>query len=192
MLSLLLAASVAVVAQPSPDKLYREALRYLDKSVIRDPNFIGQCKACCTNMLRKDLDDDLHVAGRFVPNNQHLPLCDLVKRKYQVTDCQAVKNGNSAIVRHVQDSLATFWEGYQMQPQGALSDVLSDLISPYKDGYVVFFSDIYKNTLAAEVKAFCVPYDKKPWTGGSISFYFVFNESGNLEEIYSGVVAAQE
>jgi hypothetical protein len=170
--------------------MYRAALRYLDKSVVRDPNFISQCKECCTNALRAGLNDDLHVADRFVPNNQHLPLCDFLERKYQMPgNCQTIMRGSSASVGRVQDSLNVFWADYQMQSQDTIAAALADIISPLKDGYQIFFSDIYKNTLAAEVKAFCVPYDRKPWTGGSVSFYFVFNEHGDLQEIYSGVTA---
>ena len=74
-----------------------------------------------------------------------------------------------------------------MKDENKISESLKEFISNKKDGYQVFFSDIYKRTLAAELKGFCLPYDEGTWMGSSTSFYFVFNEEGNLEEVYSGI-----
>ena len=74
-----------------------------------------------------------------------------------------------------------------LKDDNEISESLKEFISNKKDGYQVFFSDIYKRTLAAELKGFCLPYDETIWMGSSTSFYFVFDEGGKIEEVYSGI-----
>lgn len=74
-----------------------------------------------------------------------------------------------------------------MKNNSEIEKTLKEIISKRKDGHIVFFSDIYKKTLAAEVKSFCLPYDEFAWFGSSTSFYFIFNEQGEIEQVYSGI-----
>ncbi|KXX67453.1 hypothetical protein [Flammeovirga sp. SJP92] len=66
--------------------------------------------------------------------------------------------------------------------------MVKHLPSNRKDGYQVFFSDIFNNTLSAEVKSFCLPYDHdlNSWKGSSTFFFFVFDHQGKIKEVYSG------
>lgn len=73
-----------------------------------------------------------------------------------------------------------------MKENSEISQSIDELPSTKKDGYQVFFSDVYENTLAAELKSFCVPYDKGGWQGGSNIYFFVFNDLGDILDVYSG------
>ncbi|MFT7035916.1 MAG: hypothetical protein ACJA2S_004440 [Cyclobacteriaceae bacterium] len=72
----------------------------------------------------------------------------------------------------VEDSLTLFWEGYEMKDHNQIFQQVKPLTSNKEDGYQVFFSDIYKRTLAAELKSFCSPYKKYYWQGSSTIYYF--------------------
>ena len=84
------------------------------------------------------------------------------------------------------DSLNIFWKDYVPKDTKEMVILLNDLISDKKYGYQVFFSDVYKNTIAAEIKSFCAPYDLTAWQGSSTSYFFVFNSEGKIAAIYSG------
>lgn len=116
---------------------------------------------------------------------------DLVDKKYKFSnDClRALRMGTQdcEISNQVQDSLRIFWSEYKMKDTNEISNALKGLLSDKKDGYQVFFSDIYRNTLAAELMDFCLPYNETTWMGHSTSFYFGFNEKGDIKEVFSGV-----
>ena len=188
--------SIDSIAQIREIDLYQTAYDYLNDSIVKlkyeDINeFSKNCKECCVKGIDLKFDPNLQVASRFIENNYGFPLKDLVGKKYNFSsDClRAIRMGtrDCASANRVQDSLEVFWSKYKMKNRNKISQSLKGLVSDKKDGYQVFFSDIYKNTLAAELKEFCSPYDQSMWMGSSTSFYFVFNDKGEIKEVFSGV-----
>ena len=183
-------------AQIQESDLYKTAYNYLNDSIIKvnhadAKTFAKNCNECCVKGIKLKFDSELQVAFRFIKNNQGFPMSDLIDKKYNFSkDClRAIRMGTREceLSNQVQDSLKTFWEAYKMKDDNEISESLKEFISNKKDGYQVFFSDIYKRTLAAELKGFCLPYDETIWMGSSTSFYFVFDEGGKIEEVYSGI-----
>ena len=148
--------------------------------------------ACCVKGGPKlKFDSELQVANRFIKNNSRFPHKDLIAKKYNFSkEClDALRMGirDCELANEVMDSLDVFWESYKMKSKSEINEILKELISAKKDGFQVFFSDIYKNTIAAEIKTFCVPYNRQMWMGSSVSFFFIFNDKGEIDEIYSGI-----
>lgn len=178
--------------QVKETEIYKAAYNYLDS--IRNLEF-GNAKilsADCKQTVQKSnvkFKDKLQVASKFIENDWGFPLCDLLKKKYTMTEncVYALGSGKCELTRHVQDSLEVFWKDYKMKSKSVIEESLTGIASKRKDGFLVFFSDIYKNTLAAEVKSFCLPYDKTSWQGSSTSFFFVFDNKGVIKEVYSGI-----
>lgn len=173
--------------------MYRKAYDYLNDSIIKvkyedDKSLRISCKQYVRGAKLK-FDNDLQVASKFIKNDRGFPLCDLLKSKYNVTEScvYAIGSGEFKLTKQVQDSLKMFWRDYQIKNNSEIEMPLKEIMSKRKDGHVVFFSDIYKNTLAAEVKSFCLPYDEVTWFGSSTSFYFIFNQQGEIEQVYSGI-----
>ena len=185
-----------VSSQVEEKDLYLLAYDYLNDSTVEGRSFDEKAfRKDCSKYYRVrgrrlKYEADLQVAGRFIQNNRGFPLCDLLKRNYKVeVSCPyAIGSGKFPLLNQVQDSLKVFWAEYEMKSDNEISEVLGELISEKKDGLVVFFSDIYKNTLMAEVMPFCQPYERDRWMGHSNSYYFIFNDNGEIEEVYSGVV----
>lgn len=179
--------------QTHESKMYLTAYAYLNDSIISVK--YGTAKDlrddCRQTVKGQNLrfSNRLQVANRFIENDWGFPLCDLLKKKYKVTEScvYALRSGQFELTKYVEDSLRIFWDFYEMKSKSSIMGSLEGIISERKDGFVVFFSDIYKNTLAAEIKSFCLPYDTMPWFGSSTSFFFVFNEDGEVDEVYSGV-----
>lgn len=183
-------------AQIQESEFYKTAYNYLNDSIIKlnhvDAETLAKnCNECCVTGINLKFDSELHVANRFIKNDQGFPIGDFINKKYNFSkDClRAIRLGTREcdLSNQVRDSLKTFWESYRMKDKKEISESLKDLISNKKDGFQVFFSDIYKGTLAAELKSFCLPYDEKMWQGSSTSFFFVFNKEGKIEEVYSGI-----
>jgi hypothetical protein len=185
--------SLEAKAQISELELYKSAYNYLNDSIIKVnyadvKAFAKNCNECCVKGIKLRFKSKLQVANKFIENDRGFPLCDLLKKKYRTTEScvYLLGSGESELTNHVQDSLRVFWGPYKMKENSEISKSIKKLISKKKDGYQVFFSDIFQNTLAAEIKGFCLPYDETIWMGSSTSFYFIFDEMGNIQEIYSG------
>ena len=194
LISLGLIKSVDTKAQISELELYKSAYNYLNDSIIKVnyPDvkaFANNCNECCVKGIKLRFNSKLQVANKFIENNRGFPLCDLLKKKYRTTEScvYLLGSGESELTDQVQDSLNVFWGTYKMKKSSEISNSIKKLITKRKDGYQVFFSDIFQNTLAAEIKGFCLPYDEITWMGSSTSFYFIFDEKGNIQEIYSGI-----
>ena len=181
--------------QLDENELYQTAYNYLNDSIIKS-NYVDvktlakNCSSCCVKGKKLKFIPDLQVACRFIENNRGFPIGDLVAKKYDFSsDClHALRMGTREcqLANQVRDSLESFWLSYEMKPDNEIAKSLGELISNRKDGYQVFFSDIYKNTLAAEVKSFCLPYDEIMWMGSSTMFFFIFDVKGKIADIYSG------
>ena len=174
--------------------LYKTAYNYLNDSVIKvnydnAKTFAKTCNDCCVKGTKLRFDSDLQIANKFIENHRGFPLCDLLQKRYRISEScvYALGSGEFELTNHVQDSLDVFWTGYKMKTRTEITKTITKLLSKKKDGYQVFFSDVYKNTLAAEVKGFCLPFDSMMWMGSSTSFYFIFNDDGQIEQVYSGV-----
>lgn len=177
--------------QPKESEMYRAAYQYLD-SINKLERTARALRDDCQQYVQGTklrFKDNLQVASKFIENDRGFPLCDLLKRKYGMKEScvYALGSGESELTKHVQDSLMFFWQDYQMRSESSILESLRGIGSKRKDGFLVFFSDIYKNTLAAEVKSFCRPYDKIDWQGSSTSYFFVFNSKGVITEVFSGI-----
>jgi hypothetical protein len=195
LISLLVLSSFDVKAQIEEIELYKAAYNYLSDSIIKKsyPNvndFARGCNECCVKGIKLKFHSKLQVADKFIENNRGFPLCDVLKKKYGVTEScvYLLGSGKSKLADQVQDSLELYWESYKMKRKLEIATSIKKLLSKRKDGYQVFFSDVFQNTIAAEIKGFCLPYDETMWMGSSTSFYFVFDELGNIREVYSGIV----
>ncbi len=173
--------------------MYATAYNYLNKSTKSiglgtNKELTDNCNQIIKG-AKLEFKKELQVASKFIENYRGFPICDFLKRRYKMTEncVYALGSGKFELAEHVQDSLELFWKNYQMKTNSKITETMEGLISEEKAGFIVFFSDIYKNTLAAEVKSFCLPYDRTTWQGSSISFYFIFNDTGDILEVYSGV-----
>ncbi len=190
---ILLTFSNSLFGQLNEYDKYQLAYNFLNDSIIKvnygDAKTLrNDCKKFVKGVKLK-FEDELQVSSKFIENDWGFPLCDLLKTKYKISEScvYALGSGELDLTKHIQDSLKIFWANYEVKTQDELTTSLKGLISNRKDGYQVFFSDVYNNTLAAEVKSFCLPYDEVAWFGSSTSFYFVFNQQGEIEQVYSGV-----
>jgi hypothetical protein len=183
-------------AQSRENILYEKAYHFLNDSIVKikfdkPQTFAENCNECCVKGTKLKFESELQVANKFIENYHGFPFSDLIKKKYSLSEecIQAIRIGSEQckLANQVQDSLKIFWSSYKMQHEMEISKALKNLISTKKDGYQVFFSDIYQNTLAAELMSFCTPFDKTVWMGNSTSFFFIFNDEGNIEQVYSGI-----
>src|SRR5688572_6097855 len=193
MIILLVTGTVESFGQVEEIKFYQTAYNYLSDSVVKKnypdvKTLAKNCIECCIKGAEVEFDFKLQVSEKFIRNDRGFPMCDLLKRKYQMNESCAVALGSGTVelTKQVQDSLKIFWKNYKMKQKSDLLKILKDMVSNKKDGYQVFFSDVHKNTLAAELKSFCLPYDEAIWFGSSTSFFFIFNQDGEIEEVYSG------
>lgn len=187
--------STSASAQTTDRELYEAAYAYLNDSILRHDYASTQelaknCNHCCVKGIKLAFESELQVANRFINLTRHFSFKDYSQQHYDLSRrCRrALRMGTKGckLVNHLLDSINTFWSDYEMKPEPQIAKELEGLASESKDGYQVFFSDVYKNTLAAEVKGFCSPYDKSPWFGSSRSFYFVFDKNGEIKKVYSG------
>lgn len=184
--------SSLLFGQVNERDMYQLAYNYLNDSIIQSnfgdaKSLRNDCKRTVKG-VRLRFEDDLQVANKFIRNDWGFPLCDLLKQKYKITEScvHALGSGRFELTNQVRDSLDNFWTNYEMKSQIEIMNSLDGLISARKDGFQVFFSDVYNNTIAAEFKAFCLPYDEIAWFGSSTSYFFIFNEQGEIEQVYSG------
>ena len=175
--------------------LYRKAYNHLNDSIVKithvgPKTLAANCSECCVKGVELNFSPELQVAPKFIANNYGFPIIDLAEKKYGLSEncLQSLRMNTRKCEKanKVLDSLDFFWKDYKMNDKTNISKSLERLISSRKDGYLVFFSDVYRNTLAAEVGEFCLPYDKSVWQGSSTIYYFVFSVDGTIEEIYSG------
>jgi hypothetical protein len=198
---LFLTLSIESFAQIDEKELYKKAYNYLNDSIVKlkHPSIkdeIANIDGCSfyAKGYEFNFDSELQVANRFIENNLGFPYTNFMIKKYKLSKkcIKALKNGKvkCELINRVKDSLALFWKEYKMKDTSEISKLVKDLKSLRKDGYQVFFSDIYKNALLAEVKSFCFPYDKGIWLGMSTFFYLIFSDKGEIEEIYYGKTIA--
>ena len=185
---------VKIQAQTEDIDLYHKAYRLLNDSLIHQ--YFSDNKTLsrrCNQIVkirgfkRVKISPKLQVAKKFIAIHRGFPLCDLLKKKYKysATCNQIYMTSHKGLVKEVDDSLSKFWANYEMKSDDEIIKTIKPLLSDKKDGFQVFFSDIYQNTLAAEVKDFCNPYDQATWFGSSVSFFFVFDDQGAIKEVYS-------
>ncbi len=194
LLSLFILSILYVSAQVSDIEMYQKAYNYLNDSVLKVEyqvidSFTRNCNAHIIGGKKHKYDSELQVANKFIEIHRGFPMSDFVKQNYNLDkDCwQALRMGTHQceLVNHITDSLDVAWSAYHMKEKASITEILKPLLSEKKDGFQVFFSDIYKNTLVAELKAFCNNYDETEWYGSSTIFYFVFNSLGEIERVYS-------
>jgi hypothetical protein len=180
--------------------LYKEAYQYLNDTILK-PGSVQALANGCEQHVRVakkkkfgfKFDAKLQVAAKFINHQQNFPLDDFVMKKYRLSrDCLMqlrTRSRRCAEANRITDSLSVFWSDYAMKPNEEIKSSLASLPSNRKDGYQVFFSDVYKNTLCAEVHSFCRPYDTEgAWYGSSTMFFFIFDEQGKIKEVYAGVM----
>ncbi|MBB3699582.1 hypothetical protein KMW28_24355 [Flammeovirga yaeyamensis] len=180
---------------------YVKAYNYLNDSIIKTDdikNLVIGCEGLVYKLkangkskkVKLKFNNNLQVAEKYNNHKKGFPLEDYVRKKYNLSDecIKALRLGTRTCseVNNIKDSLFIFWEDYSMKSEKEIRSLLSELPSDRKDGYQVFFSDIFKNTLSAELKSFCTPYDSSTWQGSSTFFFFVFDEKGIIKEVYSG------
>ncbi|MEQ9423352.1 MAG: hypothetical protein RJQ09_02960 [Cyclobacteriaceae bacterium] len=187
-------ASAVAFGQAKESDMYRSAYTYLNDLVIKTSYVDAKkLKRNCRQhlkVLKLKFDDELKVASRFIKNDSGFPYCDFIKKKYSIEEscAYALGSGEFELFEYIKDSLETFWDNYEIKENEKIAESLNGLISETKNGHIVFFSDIYKNSLAAEIKSFCQPYDEVPWFGSSTSFFFIFDDNGKIKELYSETV----
>lgn len=195
LIPILLFLSIRCSFGQTEDKvLYESAYNYLNsfikKEFVSKTVFEKSCNKGLNGGQKVRIPEDLQVASKFIKNGRGFPLKDYVQKKYNFSldtlrlILMGVRKGELAT--QVLDSLDNFRKDYRMKDESMILKSLNGMISDIKIGHQVFFSDIYKNTLSAEVMGFCIPYDQDDWTGVSTSFFFTFNNEGELEEVYYG------
>ena len=178
----------SLFGQTSKLEFYKKSYDYLQKEIKIDTKaFQDDCKQVVAGAKVK-IKPKLQVASKFNGISRGFPLCDLLQKKYKIQEScvYALGSGEFRLTYHVEDSLKNFWKDYKPEDPKELQKIIGPLISTRKNGYQIFFSDVYKNTLAAEVKSFCLDYDQFMWFGGSTFYYFVFNENKEIIEVYFG------
>ncbi|WP_345373565.1 hypothetical protein [Algivirga pacifica] len=197
---LLIGGAIQSEAQTQPSVLYEKAYDYLNDSIVKiqyvdSKTFADHCEDCCVRRAngrraRLKFESELQVAYKFNEIRRGFPIEDYIKRNYNLShECiVALRMGLNTCeeVNEIIDSLSVFFGDYTMKDEDEIIGSLQALPSKRKDGYQVFFSDIYKNTLSAELMSFCTPYDTGAWYGRSTFFFFIFDEGGEIKEIYSG------
>jgi len=183
-----------VAAQVSNAELYQAAYSYLNDSVLhldgkRLDVFYDNCSRIVVG-AKQHFEPYLQVATRRINHYRGFPISDFVIKKYGLTgEClAAIRMGirTCDLANHIQDSLAAWWEEYVPGQNGDIQVDFAGLPSKSKMGHQVFFSDIYKNSLMAELDSFCSPYDQGSRYGAPTFFFFVFNSEGEIQEVYSG------
>ncbi|GEM_PF-3021012 len=174
---------------------YEKAYIYLNDSILKNDfttasKLAQACNECCLTGIALKFKPELQVANKFIQNNHGFPYNDFAIKKYDLSDdcLRSLRMGvrDCELANQVLDSLDRFWLDYKMKSDDEIRFALENLLSDTKDGYQVFFSDIYRSTLAAELKEFCLPFDEGMWMGASTLFFFVFDENGEIKQVYSG------
>lgn len=189
---LFLISATHAFGQTDTLSIYRQAYNYLNDSIVKkqlaDPErFSSDCEALIKG-YKVTISPDLQVADKFIEHGHGFPICDFVKQKYNYKgSCGAFVVHDSGFRNQVQDSLQNYYKDYTFNEE-KVKKTLRGFIANKENGYQVFFSDYYKNALAAELKSFCRSYKEGYWQGSSTSFYFIFDDNGKLIEVYSGRV----
>ncbi|BDD05580.1 hypothetical protein [Aureibacter tunicatorum] len=195
--------SISVKGQTKEADLYKAAYDYLNDSIVKS-KFVDAktlAKNCSYRSItikangkqvntKFKFNSELQVAYEFNDHRRGFPIENFIKSKLTLSkDCLTALRMNTRTcdeVNYLSDSLETFWQDYEMKSYEKIKESLKNLPSKRKDGFQVFFSDIYKNTLSAEIDGFCAPYDKVKRVGAPLFFFFVFNDQGEIIEVYSG------
>lgn len=192
---LIIFSTIKVSAQNKETEYYRSAIEYLNDYVyskkVDNSIFEKNCLARTKGLTKLDVPSGIQIAERFIRNDHAFPLEAMVNVKYNISkDCLRdlrMRIYNCPVNLQIKDSLNHFWSDYRPKSFHEMKSTLSSLVNFGESGYVVFFSDLHKNGLAAELMSFCTSYKSNTtWQGASTIFYFVFDDQGNVEEVYSG------
>jgi hypothetical protein len=183
-------------AQKNELGLYRKAYQYINDSIVQPKNINDEeLHIFCSKYIegvKLNYQVGPHVANVVIQNGRGLPFEDIFRKNYSYEiDC-CIRNlrlggKDCPVVNQYTDSLTQFWSGYQIISKDSILNTIQPLISTQRNGFIIFFSDVYKNTLSAELQLLCKGYGNVPGGQGSpLSIFFIFNYEGEISEVYSG------
>ncbi len=92
----------------------------------------------------------------------------------------------SPLWQRVEDSVRTAYKDYAAKEAPQVYAYLLGMgLKEKQVGPTLFFSQVYKNTLVAELVFFCPQPRTHPpvWQGKAYLFYFIFDDHGNLKGV---------
>jgi hypothetical protein len=133
-----------------------------------------------------DLKDKpkLYISSSFRENSPYPCLCDILKKRYKIKETCTVEIGlDRPTSTKASDSIKLAYTKYS--PNKVRRLPFKHVISGRKKGIAITFSDVYQNSLTAEVFGF--HYDNQDMLmGKSLIFYFTFKSSGEIESVFLG------
>ncbi|WP_422004394.1 hypothetical protein [Roseivirga pacifica] len=128
-------------------------------------------------------DQELLISSLLIRNEPDNVLCSILKEDYGIKEsCVRVIGLDYDVAISALDSMRDVYENYHGEELMGFEGA-----DEAKTGFMVYFSDFYKNSLYTEVRYACYDVnDRNRWQGISLAFYFLLNSAGDIKKVYTG------
>jgi hypothetical protein len=190
---------IAELACNAQDKVYQKAYDFISKDSTKAAfiNHLYEYPPCILVQenvtIKKPIfsENEVFVSVIKVANTPFLVLCSILKQDYSLEEsCSKVIGLDYPLVEHVRDSINSVYQTYHLDEDDMVLKTPS--LEVRDEGFLIFFSDVFKNTVYAELRYICDPKQRRvDWRGESIIFYFVFDEQINITKVLRGIKSYQ-
>lgn len=183
-----------LLGQSNNKEKYDAALRYIQNNqrTINYCNLASEyAKSCLDSSSGKEMSFSacndsikIKVSNEAINFGLGSCICSYIKNNWKINkNCNEIVGLNHAITRHVRDSISKKYKELKCDSNASF-DFSNNEFEP---GLYTFFSNICNNHLLSEVIYICGRKDGKMFKHGkAITFYFVFDNEGQIEDVYFG------
>ncbi|NOT73676.1 MAG: hypothetical protein HOP08_02020 [Cyclobacteriaceae bacterium] len=165
------------------DVLHKKAMSYIEKDTValKYMSEIIKSEPCVITgrgeAYTGPKNDKIVLSERVILNSPYSCLCDILQKKYGFTGkCTEEIGLDGKLATSVSDSINFEYRDYQFLPKGKQIEFVNQ--------FVLEFSSVYKNTILANLMFVC----SSKSIGTSISFYFIFDSSNHISQVYHGKI----
>ncbi|MCU0467873.1 MAG: hypothetical protein MUF58_04660 [Arcicella sp.] len=125
------------------------------------------------------------VSPQQIPFNVQDVMCSFIQKRYQKENlsCSQINMKEGRLMQLSVDSVDR--EVAQIKPIAFNQSVMYNKAREPEVGYVIMFSDVYKNCLMVELRYFCNTQTDNPWAKKAMVFMFEFDKKGEIKTVYS-------
>jgi hypothetical protein len=135
----------------------------------------------CTNDKKNKL---ITLSPQQIPFDIQPVLCDYIQKKYhkETLSCNQINMREGRLMQLTSDSVAKVTN--TIKPVPFNQSLLYNQAKEPQVGYVVMFSDLYKNCLTVELRYFCNQQQGNGWAKKATVFFIEFDEQSAIKVVY--------
>jgi hypothetical protein len=158
------------------DVQFTKAFEYVNKYAQND-TLLAKCQ-------HKNVSRKVGVSPQQIPFSLNDVVCNFIQKRYkkEAMSCSQINMKEGRLIQISSDSV--YKVSSMVKPVPFNQSVMYNKAREPEMGYVMMFSDVYKNCVVVELRYFCNDSTGNPWAKKAMVFFFEFDGKNEIRAVY--------